>query len=943
MAESIGPRREFLGWDRPALVSAADRLTERFGRDFSEVTLVVPTRRAGRRLETLLLLREPVLARPRTVTPGGLADLLVQTAGPARVGGKVADELTAGLAWVSVLRDVAPEALARVLPEVPDEPDFGGWWALARRVQQLREQLAAGRKTLEDAVEGAGAQDPRWAVLASLEGAYHATLAERRQVDLHAAREAALRGGTRLDGSVILTAVADLTPLHRAVVRCAGDAVSMVFAPAEKSEAFADDGCLVDTAWEHQGLPISEDTLGVVERRGDQPCAVVTALQDLAAGRRETEVSVGVGEEGLGPAVVRAIEGAGGGARSAVGQTLLETGPCTLLAALARYAESRRFDALAALLRHPDVELFLESELAGEDGRGREDWLTLLDRFLSESLRRQTTPDWLNDERVPSAMREVFAAVESLLPPPDERRPLPAWSGPWLAVLERAYVVRSFDETIAGEAASWRALQRVASCLDEQALLAASRDDVPTVTAAQAIRLTLSRLAGEAVPDPSTRGGVEVMGLLDLALDDAPVSVVTSLNEGHVPAAIGRDAGGLLPGSLRVKLGLPEARRRLARDTYLLNAVVASRESVKLLAARRDDEGNPLQPSRVLLLSDDAVYTARRLKWFFEDGPSGVAGDTATEAASAFGIPRPKPTDFGQAPDKPSVSLPVTAFRDYLACPYRFYLKHILRLLRPSDDAVEMDALVFGTLVHAALADFATSADAPRDSTDANRVAGFFSDALLSQARRRFGESPRAAVRVQLAFAEERLRVFAPLQAHWTRQGWEVRQAEHQLKTFVRRARGTALITGQLDRVDHHPELGWRIIDFKTGDTHKTPKDTHFKRADGVQTWADLQLPLYRDLFQGSAQFADVSADVSLGHVVLPRKPSEVGWHALDLPDSEWEQALAERDRVIDGVLSQDFRPSFDLPTWDDGLTEVCADGWPGRAANIRLGGFGGD
>ena len=78
------------------------------------------TRRAGRRLEELLLERRPVLSRPTAATPGTLADALVEAAGQAAVGGAVAEELDAGLAWVSVLRSFEREALVELLDGEPD-------------------------------------------------------------------------------------------------------------------------------------------------------------------------------------------------------------------------------------------------------------------------------------------------------------------------------------------------------------------------------------------------------------------------------------------------------------------------------------------------------------------------------------------------------------------------------------------------------------------------------------------------------------------------------------------------------------------------------------------------------------------------------------------------------------------------------------------------------
>ena len=54
-------------------------------------------------------------------------------------------------------------------------------------------------------------------------------------------------------------------------------------------------------------------------------------------------------------------------------------------------------------------------------------------------------------------------------------------------------------------------------------------------------------------------------------------------------------------------------------------------------------------------------------------------------------------------PEQIPGALSVTAFKAYLACPFRFYLAHVLRM-RPEDDGTrEIDPMNFGNLAHDAL------------------------------------------------------------------------------------------------------------------------------------------------------------------------------------------------------------------------------------------------
>ncbi len=921
------------------LPAAADWLIDAYGREMAHVTVVVPVRRAIRNLEQHLLERESVLARPRIITPAGLADLPIDLSPADGAGLTVASELDAGLAWVSVLQDFARgdgERLAALVPDPPAPSDFAGWWSLANRLAGLRQQLAAGRKTLADAASAAGGSGVRWAVLGSLEQAYLATLAQRDKVDRDVAREQRL-ATVEIDTPLILLATADLTPLQQAVVARGDDVTALVFAGADVADGFDHDGALVSSFWEERVFDDSATRLRMVDRRGDQPAAATSAIASSAASRAESDVTVALGDEALGPAVVRAIETAGGTARTAVGRPLNESGPCALWAALADFVENVRFDALAALLRHPDVEVYLDRERASADAEVEEHlsdavgaWQTLLDDYLSKTLQAELVDGWLGGGNQVDALKWVHDRVRAILPvKPDDVRALSQWTGPLKAALSTVYAQRTFDPDDRADAEAIQALSMLTGLLDEQGLLAASREDVPDMTAAQAMRWTLARLGSPPATDPPTAGGIEVMGMLDAVLDDAPVMVVTSFNDGHLPGRVPDVAGGLLPGSMRRRLGLPDDRRRLVRDAYLLHALNHSREDLTLVSARRGDEGEPLKPSRLWLLGGDAQLTARRLQRFYgaDDAP-GTPGWLQPGATNHFIIPRPVGV--------PRVArLSVTALRDYLACPYRFYLKHVLQLKQIDDRAVEMDALAFGNLVHDVLAGYGLDDDAPRESGDRSEVAAFLSSKLDAVLTEKFGPTPRVAVRVQAEFARERLEAFSDIQATWNQQGWRVAHAEHPLQHTYERPGGSLTLRGRIDRIDAHPDLGWRVLDFKTGDTAKSPDDTHLgKDADGNPAWTDLQLPVYRDLIS-AAEIASDGRPTEYGYVVLPRKLDEVAPSPADWDDAVWASAAKERDRVLDGILAHDFKPSPDVPRFDDGLAGVCADAWTERANDL--------
>jgi ATP-dependent helicase/nuclease subunit B len=75
-----------------------------------------------------------------------------------------------------------------------------------------------------------------------------------------------------------------------------------------------------------------------------------------------------------------------------------------------------------------------------------------------------------------------------------------------------------------------------------------------------------------------------------------------------------------LPDSARRVLGLPDNESRLARDSYLLAAMLASRPepgAVQIILGKTTAQGDALKPSRLLFrCADDQALAARAVRLF---------------------------------------------------------------------------------------------------------------------------------------------------------------------------------------------------------------------------------------------------------------------------------------------------------------------------------------
>ena len=108
--------------------------------------------------------------------------------------------------------------------------------------------------------------------------------------------------------------------------------------------------------WEAASVPVTDQILTVVERPVDQAEAVIDALAGLGGRYSAEEVVLAVHPESeVVPYLEQRLEARDVPARYAAGTPLERTRPVRLLQAVADYLSDRTFQALAALLRHPDA------------------------------------------------------------------------------------------------------------------------------------------------------------------------------------------------------------------------------------------------------------------------------------------------------------------------------------------------------------------------------------------------------------------------------------------------------------------------------------------------------------------------------------------------------------------------------------------------------------
>lgn len=920
----------FLGWDAPVMRRSASWLCDRYRSggviDLSEVVVVMPGGRAGRQLTAALVdegdrIGIPLFL-PRVVTPAGLLDVLVPLEESS------ASEVERAWAWRAALVALPPDVRRQIASREPAATDLRGWIGLARSIDRTHvEVVGEGLRFAEAAEELSSTLDAeRWSALAAAEREYMHILARKKLVDPPTER---LDRINSLDivapKHVVLLGVSELSQVARRALNAvllATRVVVITLAPHSLRSRFDDLGCVLPEEWKIADVRVPTAAFRVVHSPMDQADAALDEIEQLALDAPHNVV-IGSLDGDVQQQLLARGPLCGVQLRAAAGVPLSGSRAHQLLQALADYCKEGSFRGLGTLVRHADVERWLASSL----GMSPASWLAPLEQYAIERLPSLVCDVDPSNEAIWRIVRTLDELLGSISPHVAEPslQSMSHWCAETQRVLDRLKI-EADDESLSG----------VIALRDVLNMHMDSRvHDVEVPCGVEnALQLLADAISDHQVPTPGASHAVEMLGWLELVLDDSRAIVVTGFNEGNVPA---RSRSSLLGEPVRRSLRLPTSDTRAARDRYLLAALAGAGRSLRIICGKVSKDANPLLPSRLMFACDDDEVVRRVELFAFGSTqpmrrPREVAASSSTISFAPF--PRdPQPSPF--APRALS-HMPVTAFRDYLASPYAYYIKHVLRLREVEDRVGELDAAGFGNLVHECLREFGASPTA--SSTAPHDIDEFLSESLRRRITSIFASRVPVSVQVQQENARARLRAFARWQSERIRSGWHIWKIEWSPPPHVPEREGAGgvafdvdaqpvMLTGRIDRIDRHDDGRIALLDYKTAKDAKSPERTHRATKSGVATWTDLQLPLYRHLASSVAgNFPE------LGYICLPMKASETGdrmamWTPDELASAdECARDVVRRVRNGEFFLPGDHPPSSGIVGWLAGASFISED-----------------
>jgi len=890
--------RVYLGWDRPFLTRAADWLLEQ--RDaLAGLCVVVPTSQAGRRLCEAMAERAGALLSPSITTPGSL----LKTSDPV-----VATDWMERVAWMEVLEHVEDWTAYQDL--FPEAPGTKGEWesGLARELLNLRRDLQENGLTLAAAarVLGSSVEAGRWDALARLENLMEATL---HSWNLKSRSRVLAKGvplPTDITG-IVLAGVTEMPPLlEKALLAWNGPVTVLIGASESESAWFSPVGRPLEI-WSGRTMPWPQGDWGLVTLVADLRQEATEALRLVSErGTPSNEVALGSTDAEAGSELARTFTRAG--------WPTFHPAALPLTTGLARW-----LTLWSAWLTDPLLatasDLFALQETDSLTGIGRAHYAESLSRLRNgwlvtrpDDLRhRMAGADFRTDARRKSA-ESLLRAIESL-----ERWRAEMMTGGFptamehlLSVLgnsggENADQAATMMDWLDGAAPLMKRVKRGATFWLDLML-----EDIPSPT-----------------PQPPDGRVIDVQGWLELFFEPGRHLVLCGMNEGKVPAR--KIDGPWLGETAGKQLGLTVNSDRAARDAFLYHSMVEARREtghVDVICTKTAPGGEALLPSRILLASEreDLPERVRFLFRSIEPPEAGLRWHA----------------DWKWQPRK--VDLPdhfaVTALADYLACPFRFYLKRALRMQSPEPGRLEWNARDFGNIAHDVLEHWGSDTEA-RDFSKTEAIHKWLSAELDRIVTAQFGKRVPLAVRIQTEALRQRFAWLARIQACSRAEGWEVIEVEHQFEIPI----GNTLLSAKIDRIDRHRDDGrLRVLDYKTGklasvdSAHRTRiiastvMPEHLgEDSPAIYTgeskgktvdfrWTNLQLPLYAEAVRRRDGVVPALCYFRLGNTEADILIQE--W--TDFSSTDLGAAMACAEWIIAQIKALVFWPPAEKTDYDD-------------------------
>jgi ATP-dependent helicase/nuclease subunit B len=890
-----------LDWEKALLAEVTQRLCAISSAkwiDLSDLIVLVPTVQAGRRLRDELAIYAGKLGGgllpPRIMTPDTLIVNELERL-------DVANEACVTSAWIAVLEQINHthfEALFPVKPALTLTWKIG----MARQMMQLCHTLGEdglSLKATSELANAAGIEAERWRELARLEGLYFDHLKHAQLIDPNYARLSIAESyeAPNTIKSIILAATPDPQPLALRAIQSAATKTQIeiwIYGPKE-GDLFDDWGRPLTSKWSERSLDF-ENWNCQMQSLFD-PQEVATQLATSIKESKPESVLIGLADPSLNSVVSDELRAKNIPFFDPNGKPLHLGGIGRIADLLCELTKESSIATVRTILQHPDIMRWLNA-----DTEQQKEILSTIDRLFNKHLTADldTLRHFNTNEILGGALDQLSDVLTKL------RSTKTSFAD---TIAETLQVIYASSEIHSGSP-HYNHFKECAITVRHLLQQTRIAENLFLKLPPQLVRSTFQHsLRQTAVYSDRPSNAHDLLGWLELLWNDAPQLILAGINETIVPESISGDA--FLPESLRIKLGLRTNEQRFARDAYLIEALCYRRREkgrVQILVPQMTTDGSPLKPSRLLFLGHSNTLLARTKKLF---SPS-----IKNTGKIIHTLPwKLKPPPSLQSPD----SLSVSALNSYLQCPFRFFLKYVLKMQPIDVDTRELSAASFGNLFHDVVE--LLSEQTLDHQTTVNELKTSLHKHAKNLIIKRYGKKLTFALRLQQEVLLNRLSAFCHRQVEDIQINGRIDSIDTEVDFDGFEIEGYP-VNGRIDRVDCRGDR-IELIDYKTSDSPKDPKKAHlvklsqkappqhlpkeafFEYNGKTYRWVNLQLPLYALATQSTTKGSSKVAYFNLGKTL--EKSSIQRWEELD--ELHLDSAHACAAAVIKKIQAGQFWP----------------------------------
>ena len=852
--------------------------------DFSNDIVVLPGSRAGRRLLELLCENATkstsLFSPPQFLTPGKFCELLIET-------DNLATDIEEIFAWNLALQ-TENNALNILMNRTVSE-NFN-FFPLSITIRQIYNELAGDLIFFDDVVKIVAENErevERWTALSQIYNSYLEILNSKKLTDKATAINKFLVSDNKIKNlknfnsldNIFVVGIVDMFARFRATINSLQEKVT-IFSYGIVDWFDDEGGLMPDISFEC----LDKNVLEKIKFSGtvsDQAKDVVNFLNELELDYSCRDIIISAPDENIRQPLQQQLTNSKLKSHDSIGNIFSQSELGILLKTISDYLNEKSVKNFLKIIYHPAIQNFVF-----DDNNQFSDFTKNLIKFASDHVIDEIESEMFNKN---SELKEKIEEVESLFSTFNKKTTTKICVEKINNVLVKIYekinpitsdnYLNSLENQPSFHLDAIKKWNELSDRILSSAIEIKDKKNV-----AQTIKIMLLLLASEKLAPETETDTIDLLGWLEVPLDDAPVVILTGMNEGIVPES--QTSHLFLPNSLRTKLGVQNNSKRFNRDRYYLRTIIESAENFLITAGKFSAAQDPLLPSR-LLLDVSEIEQAKLLQKFCKMKIEKV------QEISSINFSNCKiSSDENIFLSEKATELAVTKFKTYLNCPYQFYLKQEKKF--PSDELHrELPAYEFGNIVHKVLEIFGESQLS--NSENFHEIQTFLKKLVDDEIEKRFGKNPHPAILLQTDSMISRLNVFAFKQVEIAKLGWEIVDTE---KKFEFELDGYK-INGKIDRIDklHTQKF---IIDYKTGKVHgENIHRDHYNSKK--EKWIDLQLPLYA--FWGREIFNKLP---EVGYFAISKKTSEIGLFKYKLDDATIDDAIKTAKEIFEKINSND-------------------------------------